>query len=241
LRGEKMNKFLAVLMVCLVASSVQAIVITPDSLTWENKYECDVTPNLAGWTAAGGFESSFTSASGGILSMNSLAGPGNWFGWYDIASNVSFATGATIEFRARVNAVTTNDNYQGATIRLYDSSGNVANIGFGQAGTAQYAWSNSPGGGIGAVFGDWHTYRITALASEGIKWYIDNNPTAVHSGTSIANWGGTTVEIGDLTGGSDSNWDIDYIRWTGAGAFATPEPASMCLVLAGLLFARKRK
>jgi hypothetical protein len=36
---------------------------------------------------------------------------------------------------------------------------------------------------------------------------------------SIANWGGTKLQFGDFTGGADSNWQIDYIRWTGQGAF----------------------
>jgi hypothetical protein len=230
-----MKKVLAVLVVCLALSNVQAV--TMDSLTWENKYECDALPTAAGWTADGVI---VASAAGSILTLNDLSVAGDQSGWYNIASNVNFANGATIEFRCRVNDVTANDNYQAASVRFYDSASRIANIGFGQIGSTQYAWSNVPGGGMGVVFGGWHTYRITALTSEGIKWYVDDNPTVVNSGA-IATWGETTVQFGDFTGGADANWDIDYIRWTNAGAFAAPEPASMCLVLTGLLFARKRK
>jgi len=71
---------------------------------------------------------------------------------------------------------------------------------------------------------------------------MDGNPVATGTG------GYTLVDLptangwnlGDGTGGADADWDIDYVRWTDAGAYAVPEPATLGLLSLGGLFLRRR-
>jgi hypothetical protein len=122
--------------------------------------------------------------------------------------------------RFRVNSV--EEDGGGMIIRFSDSAGNHV---WGEISPGDDSYYNIPNGGMasGVMDGSFHTLRLT-MDGAILTAYMDGNPVATGTG------GYTLVDLptangwnlGDGTGGADADWDIDYIRWTDAGAFAPP-------------------
>jgi len=184
--------------------------ITADSATWENKYEADTTPDASGWTVSG----TSPSVSYGIARLDTYDDNTVGYWAHNTGSGIDFFTGSTLEIRAKVTQC-----QGGATTSIYigDTVGRlifmeVKDTVFNFSGLGYYSFDTTD---------DFHTYRISmSLGADNIKLYIDGNPTPVYTrtyGSATATIG--NFSIGDLTGTNDADWEIDYIRWTDAGAF----------------------
>jgi len=251
-----MKNLIVVLIVTLMCVPSVFGIATADSTTWEGYYEADAFPHDVSavpatssgeiflWSDDGGA----ASVGDGLLSINTI-GMNEVAVWSGAGGGLSpsldFVTGSSFEIRFRINAV---DGDGGAMqLRFSDSAGNrlkgeisPGSYGFYVAGEGTV--SSIPGLTPTSADSSWHILRFTmnGLGHGGLTTYLDNNPvpeSVVWLGnTGIAN----ELTFGDATGGNDADWDIDYMRWTGEGAFAAPEPITLGLLGLGSLFVRRR-
>ena len=235
--------------VSLVLASGPALgAVTNDSSTWEGSYEGVVKPSSDGWTAFGGADSKASLLGGGILRIDSInygASP-----WYQNLETLNLSTGVTagtyegpgVSMEWRLKMLDYEDPQTAtAAARFYiyadDGSGNIKqrSMGFSKtmAGESSNLFPMDTTDGF-------HVYRFT-MDSAGYKFYVDGSH--VRTGSLGATSGATRLEFGDVTGGQDSDYELDYIRWTDGGAFNTiPEPASLVMMaVSGVLLLGRRR
>ncbi|MFI4910291.1 MAG: hypothetical protein ACIAQZ_01345 [Sedimentisphaeraceae bacterium JB056] len=189
--------------------------ITADSSTWEGSYEADVLPSEAGWLQ-GGPASTYSTVSNGILTLNSIDFDTSFNWTLTSDAELDFINGSTVEFRAKMisqqGAVT-------AAFYIYDKDGKGSIVDFRDTGINLYSSAFT----TLTTTDDFHIYRICYI-NDTFELYVDNNFVAV---TTVARFTGldsagnaNKFNFGDATGGNDSNWELDYVRWTNSGAIA---------------------
>lgn len=222
-------------------------VATADSNTWEGAYEANDTPDNA--LGFGNFGAgAYSSVSGGILRINSIGAdsvavyekwPAN-----PLSPAVDFTNGATLEFRVKLNQ---SEGPGSAMFTFFDANdqGALIEINTNEINFPSTGWVAVP------TTDAFHIYRITFNTTGGtaVNLYYDNNPVAALSLSSLPfsnqGRGPNAMLIGDGANAADADWEIDYVRWTDAGAFApvpVPEPSAISLLcLAGGLVLRRRR
>jgi len=202
----------------------ESLAVDPNSSSWEGHYEAVDFPNAESGIPLDydpGFPSGASSVNGGLLNLNTL-GTNDLVLWGGMANSLSptltFADGASMEIRFRVNSY---DVDGGAMLyRVSDTAGNMIYGEFSPEGGGFYTGTNgliAPVSGMAG--GGFHTLRLT-MAGSVLNAYLDGNFVATGIGTIALAGDDNVILFGDGTGTNDANWDIDYIRWTDAGAFA---------------------
>jgi hypothetical protein len=229
----------------IIILTTACLAVDNKSHCWEGRYEADAMPGTAGFIFGDDYDptGAFT-VGGGLLNIDSM-GSDN-FAWVGggqanshLGSPMTFATGASLEIRFRVNAV---EEVAGGEmlIRFSDSAGNHiwGEISPGGGGYYNYGPGGDPLDTFAPVVGSsFHTLRLTMSGTDEVTpgtgvvtAYLDDNPLAAGSA------GYTFFEaatpnarlLDDGTGADDADWDIDYVRWTDAGAFA-PDNDPVCV------------
>jgi PEP-CTERM motif len=241
------------------ATSMAAVVLvfsasTQAAIDWDFRYEGDILPTTAGSVAiSDGTTSSFytrfgtpaATTDGSVLNLAPQAD-----GAAVIAHDVRFpfgdggskyildpAVGYTIEFRARLNSV--DDVFAGAasvqvdngtsfgqlyTMGLFDADMNPAN---GYSMKLSTTTDNGPF----SLSAGFHTFRLAVLGSDATL-VIDGVPMVTDT-TGGAGTVTAELRVGDFTGSTDADWDLDYLYLFDGGA-VVPEPASMGLIGMGV-------
>ena len=228
---------------------VSGLAVDNYSDCWEGSYEADNWPDIESGIPLDhdpGFPNGYSSVGGGLLNLNTL-GSNDLVVWGTSANSLlpamDFSTGATFEIRARVNEV---DGDGGMAIEFSDSGGNNIRGEWSPGGGGW--WRQGAHGGLAAPFAvpgptpTFHTIRfaVSNLAVGGLSIYLDGNPVATYTDEVVDTETVNRIWLGDPTGPFDADWDIDYIRWTDAGAFPAPEPMTIGLLGLGSLFIRRR-
>lgn len=221
--------------------------ITADSTTWEGAYEANGTDTPASTLGFGDFGgSSYSTVAGGVLHFDTIGSdavavyekwPAN-----QLSPTVDFSDGGSLEFRIKINAV---EGGGAAMITLFDVNDDGIIVEFDPT------YINFPNVDWRPVnlADDFHTFRLTIVSQPSplVTVYLDNSTTPLFTMTSMYYSGGgrgpNAMLIGDGAGASDADWELDYIRWTDAGALApVPEPTSLSLLcIAGGLALRRRR
>jgi len=257
---KKRSLFLTIATAVLVLGLAQIAMAaaTMDSTSWESKYEGDVMPNAAtpAWTATKNADNRSTIVGGSYMNYDNELGfttNEKWDLW-KMDDAALTATNFSFDFRMRVN-----DGYGVATTGAYAIYIDYA-IG-GSTGTYP-SWYMYPAGysaddtskvraGGGNYYktldtSQWHTYRLTHEYRSGtndyeLNMYLDdvNNP---YTWTRAASDQGTLHHIQFGNGGSWTDYDLDFFRWTTQGAFPAPEPATLAVLgIGGLLALLQRR
>jgi len=198
--------------IALILLAFSAIYAQSGSDCWQDRYDADALPDTAGWTVSGwsaGWDESFD-VFNGIMHIDTTGKDAGVI-WNYEDNGLNFAQGATIEIRAK------NNLFEGggsAMICFYDSADrgcimeltsagfNITNCRFTTLDTQD----------------DFHIYRITIkTGTGGVNLYYDGDDqpvgiTTLYSGYSGLSMAGK-IQLGDMTGVNDSDWEIDYIRW----------------------------
>jgi PEP-CTERM motif len=210
------------------------------AIDWDFRYEGDILPTTAGSVAiSDGTTSSFNTR----FSAPSVSTDGSVLNFApapDIpalikhATRFPFATGAsyvldpavgyTVEYRARLNSV--DAEFAGAasvqvdngtsfgqlyTMSLFDADLNPAN------GYSMKLSTTTDNGPFSLTAG-FHTFRLTVLGTSA-SLYIDGNfmTTDTTGGATAIT---ANLEVGDFTGATDADWDLDYVYMFDGGAVA---------------------
>ncbi len=229
----------ATMMLVPAVAAKAAIVSTKDSSLFNFKYEMDVSPDADNQGGGAGPDWAFsgaasTSVGGGIFTMTTS-------GVFEVvntdtAAGLSFATGYTMEIRARVldegafeRAITVFGGPSPAgsapawmtlgksQVRFNDSGSNSSGTQLSTASNSDsfhiFRVAQEPGGGAYSV------WRDGILLSETLLGNVGNA-----SGT-------VKVDFGDFGGDWGGTTEIDYFRFDTSGAYApVPEP-TVCVLL----------
>ncbi|MFI4910296.1 MAG: hypothetical protein ACIAQZ_01370 [Sedimentisphaeraceae bacterium JB056] len=210
------NTFLVISSTLLILLSGTILAVSEYSNTWEGSYEASTSPTNDGWTGAGLYYD-MENCSNGILTLDSY--DNDKYGYYYLTNNPAFdfSQGATVEFRAKVNisqgsairfTIRDSNNYEVAFEILTDR------INFTNMGTCWLTTTDA-----------YHTFRLhVKTGTNQFKVYIDNNSSPLHTASIPTTSGGSLFQFGDYTTPNDSDWDIDYIRWTNTDSY---EPAAI--------------
>jgi len=222
----KVSKFFF-LVVFLTITNAWAV--DADSTSWEGSYEGDVLPDAAGFISFDYDPGPYSTVSGGLLNMNTMGTDdlvlwGGGAGGSHLGSTMTFADGASLEIRFRVNAF--EEDGAGMIIRFSDTAGNWI-YGELSPGDGSFYTDHGIAPIPGGLLTGFHTLRLT-MDGAVLTAYLDGNQIPVGTG------GYTLVDLptangwnlGDGSGTPDANWDIDYIRWTDAAAFVPPLPVA---------------
>ena len=214
-----MKKLLILLVVLLMGSfaDVCPAVVTNDSTTWEGKYEADTLPSAAGFTATG---ENYASVSSGILTVNTMGSSAGCF--WNRTPGFNLTTGGSIEWRVRLRNANTFSMVS-SYLEMSSTSCGVATSAVSpvQTYTGVGTVSNT---GVPSLAGQFNTIRLTAVNGV-VKLYVNgqldtiDNIGAPNNSTTY-----NRLVFGDVTGADDVLFDVDYIRWTTAGAFEPPPP-----------------
>jgi hypothetical protein len=237
---------LVISMVCLMFSGQVFAVVDADSATWEGFYEGDYKPGSMGWTGSSAASVSCHPWTGplhdpvvptGDLWVNSV--DYNTSPYWTKGASLDLSTGVavgdgegpgvTIEWRMKLLAYDSNPHVTSAcqfNITADDGTGQMKSIGLGvttdgagknlnifDMNTSSQGWTGT------STTDDYHVYRYTATAA-GYNFFVDGvhvtsgNPSHL---TDVG--GGSQVQFGDFTGATDSEYFLDYVRYTDGGAF----------------------
>jgi hypothetical protein len=196
-----------------------------NSVTWEGMYEADVLPTDAGWGEGISNANSCAAVADGVLTIDSM-GTDRAPYWKRTDVALDFETGISVEFRLKFDEREANVSNSACTF-LISNSTYMMFFEFGSDRVNLY-YVNSNGAEVlynsyGMITTDgFHTYRLTAKAGiDNLRFYVDN--TQVFTGTlqTMAN-PTPLLYFGDVTGGADAKYELDYLRWTSQGAFSLP-------------------
>ena len=229
--------FVVAILISALRGSLMAVV-TAYSTTWEGSYEMDTFPPSGEWEAVNGIETLCTivfdpNGSGNyyLNSDGSDAYPG--IGSWNFVANALTNGGASFEFRARFNsgsdavaghifttAVVGDPHYYWLTYYISSTDVEIYNTNGNDPGQQDRTLDTA----------EWHTYRFT---NDGTDWnlYIDDNYTEPLTLTAVPFSGEGIPYDGYFAfflPGSDINADLDYMRYTDAGAFPPPGPPPVC-------------
>ncbi|MFA5866010.1 MAG: hypothetical protein WC975_15155 [Phycisphaerae bacterium] len=227
-----------VMVVVFGAASLASAQDMRDSTNWEKAWEFDTDPT-GGWVQAYGTPADFTTVAGGLLNFKPTTG---WQLWNTQAGSNPLGTGDwSYEWRVQVVSLTglsplvyadTNSDKENVNFGV-----NFAGGGLGQVtGKFNVAPTSPVGDGAmescGIVYSGWHTYRLTRTTGTGtpggdvvgysqVAFYVDNDPTPIEGG--YKNLAMTLKNADDTfllgNGSATGEYNIDYVRWTTAGAY----------------------
>ena len=231
----------AAMLLLTIGVGAATAAITADSTTWEGFYEADTQPVASGWLDLGGNANTTVIPDGANNYINHQATAG--YEGYRYVKNPGTLDpqtngGISLEFRIRVRTGQFFMHFWPSSVAdarwlaIYVSDSNIT-IKDGDAAPSGIANTNP---------GDWTTFRITCDDADW-KVYRDTDQSVQAQIPVVADSGayGLYQMAAYAVYGSD-DFDIDYIRWTDAGAMVIPEPATMgLLALGGLLGLRRRK
>jgi hypothetical protein len=233
--------------------TANADLLTKDSSAFRYKYEMDVdpvgqdlvgTPTGADWGVSSGGATLSTLGDGTTIST--IGAPPAYYksfpssvpGAVMAASDLTFASGWTVEMRAKTSNATGYD--YSIDLEMGDSSSQAVAMQI-FLGDSRATWRNANNVTVlGQVNNDdFHTWRIAQLpgANEYRFWRDGVQLFSNITLTGDINEGEPAIYLGNLTSGSVGTTQIDYFRMT-SGAFApmsTPEPGTIVLLSTGLL------
>jgi hypothetical protein len=240
--------------VLLLTGQVFAVVITADSATWEGSYEGDVKPGSDGFTGSSAASASChpgaPATDPGILWVSSVDNNTSPYWTKTTPPVLDLTTGDSFEVRLKMLQAQNSANWATCMFIIQtQAAGGAATKSYTLAITDTQIRLQTVGGSTRYITMDttdaFHTYRVT-YSSAGFGLFLDDNPSQVTGGgvsSDVSGNPGPLMQFGDFTGTDDSEYLLDYIRWTNADAFPAPEPATMGLLLVGgvLGVIRKRK
>jgi hypothetical protein len=218
---------LALLAVFTVPSATYAV--TADSNSWEGKYEGPTDPYLEGWQENASITAMFQPFT---TTIRLVSYPLNMLGWYSKDDpNFNFSTGATLEYRSRMYTCTHGG---AAAFVLADIGGICVVVQNWENKVSFWTVVGSLEVELGSyqftTTGSYHIYRVVMEKGPGkLKLYIDGGASPVLEvtipGTCLIT---NTIYWGDSTSKGDSDWRIDFIRYTNTGAYAPVGAPGFC-------------
>jgi hypothetical protein len=228
-----------------------------ESAGYPYRYEADVLPSAfspayAYASGNGLLETAYATITNGILKLDTdTIGTGSDSGWYSLTGGTGtvwdphFLGGYTME--VRMKSLPNNASAYNAWFYWYDLN----------SATLMQVWSNKVYlNGVEVTGLDnqsaFHDFRIVSeMAASSADQKFDLYRDGVLIIDDAPNWTDFTayyagvnglVKFGDMTGTQESNIEIDYIRWDTTGAYTPiPEPATMMLLIGGLVLSFRRK
>jgi hypothetical protein len=216
-------------LVLSIVCSAGAFATTSASDTWEGRYECDALPTQDGWVAKFAGADGYAKVNQGILSIDTLGS--NQFPYWFKELKLDVTRGVSVEWRVRIKQTEPGDIASATVLGVRSISGDKLNDFVGMSIGEAAIHCQGLDVKMDAADG-FHVYRLT-LDLNGYKLYVDNKPTPVASGPLKPAEGSNPdrgIQFGDHSAEPDAAYEIDYIRWTTAGAFV-PDATSASAAL----------
>ena len=233
----------AAMLVLTVGVGTASATITADSTTWEGFYEADTQPVASGWQDVGGGNANTTVIPDGANNYINHQATAGYEGYKYIKNPGTLDPqtngGITLEFRNRVRTGQFLMHFwpssvdDGRWLTIYESDSNMT---IRDADQAPSGIANTNG------TNEWTTFRITCDDTDW-KVYRDTDQSVQASIPVVSDSGAYGLyQMAAYAIYGTEDFDLDYMRWTDAGAMVIPEPATMgLLVLGGLLGLRRRR
>lgn len=223
----------------------------PQPVNWTFRYDGNVMPGSSSAIAySNGSFGQFSQAGSPAMSTNGQnlqfsQLTGSSYGYLYADTTVPSGSGATmdldssvgytIEFRAKLNS-TQDDRFAAASVQVNNgTSVYTINLGDVNGSAPGYVLElSTTHDQLIALPDGFHTFRLTvkdtaaALYVDGLLALTDF--TGAYLNSSPLN----RLLVGDLTGGANADWDLDYLYAYDGGAVAVPEPSAAMAVLLGL-------
>ncbi len=240
-------RLLAATMLLLPSVTAKAVITsTKDSSLFTFKYEMDVSPDVdnQGGAAGGDWTMPAGSVSGGIFTLTTTAPINAEIVNSDTGGGLSFATGYTIEMRAKV------DTTFNRTATMIGGAGPLgSNRGWLSIGQSQLRWMDTGSDTSGtqldtSVNSDgFHIFRLAQEPNTNL-YSVWRDGVLISNSLVSTNTGGSIVKasFGDLGATWGGTLEVDYYRFDTSGAYAPmPEPSALILVVcAGSALALRR-
>jgi hypothetical protein len=206
--------------------------VTSDSTTWEGSYECDALPVDAGWTSnSGGGENPMTTVIADPLN------PGNNFirtvapddgayyrgyRWIKDPGAFDAQTNGGVTFEFRVKTVSKLMYVDARTSSATDSRRLIIDVSTDSVRIKDNDINTDVVDGIDE--GEWTTLRVSC---DDTSWkvYLNDDPSVYLEVAVTGSRGVRTEERFDVYAlYPDMEFELDYFRWTNAGAFDNSPP-----------------